>query len=100
PTTYTYTLSLHDALPIWINLDGQLVKFNPPQTMIASPLRKGARWDFNGQAGELTVHQRYGVVGEEDIEVPAGKFHAVHIHGEQTDRKSTRLNSSHVSNSY
>ena len=67
-----------------INLDGQLVKFNPPQTMIASPLRKGARWDFNGQAGELTVHQRYDVGGEEDIEVPAGKFHAVHIHGEQT----------------
>src|SRR5436189_966827 len=67
-----------------INLDGQLVKFNPPQTMIASPLRKGARWDFNGQAGELTVHQRYDVGEEEDIEVPAGKFHAVHIHGEQT----------------
>src|SRR5206468_8778136 len=39
---------------------------------------------FNGQAGELTVHQRYDVGGEEDIEVPAGKFHAVHIHGEQT----------------
>src|SRR2546430_16909949 len=52
--------------------------------MIASPLRKGARWDFNGQAGELTVHQRYDVGGEEDIEVPAGKFYAVHIHGEQT----------------
>src|SRR5438094_8869630 len=52
--------------------------------MIARPLRKGASWDFNGQAGELTVHQRYEVGGEEDIEVPAGKFHAVHIHGEQT----------------
>src|SRR2546430_7081201 len=52
--------------------------------MIASPLRKGARWDFNGQAGELTVHQRYDVGGDEGIEVPAGKFHAVHIHGEQT----------------
>jgi len=67
-----------------INLDGQFIKFNPPQTMIANPLRKGARWDFNGQAGELTVRQHYDVVGEEDIEVPAGKFHAVHIHGEQT----------------
>src|SRR5256886_17018258 len=42
-----------------INLDGQLVKFNPPQTMIASPLRKGARWDFNGQAGGLQKQRRH-----------------------------------------
>src|SRR6266508_2346186 len=66
-----------------INLDGKFIKFNPPQTMIANPLRKGARWDFNGQAGELTVRQHYDVVGEEDIKVPAGKFHAFRIHGEQ-----------------
>src|SRR5216117_3711633 len=64
-----------------INLDGQFIKFNPPQTMIANPLRKGASWDFNGQAGELTVRQHYDVVGEEDIEVPAGKFHTFRIHG-------------------
>lgn len=67
-----------------INLDGQLVKFNPPQTMVAAPLRKGAGWDFNGQAGELKVRQHYDVVGEEDVEVPAGEFHAFRIHGEQT----------------
>jgi hypothetical protein len=67
-----------------INLDGELVKFNPPQTMIAAPLKKGGAWDFNGQAGELKVHQHYDVVGEEDIGVPAGEFHAFHIHGEQT----------------
>src|SRR5207247_6359773 len=70
-----------------INLDGQFIKFNPPQTMIASPLRKGASWDFNGQAGELTVHQRYEVGGGEDIEVPAGKIQEVHIHGEQTSAR-------------
>jgi hypothetical protein len=67
-----------------INLDGELVKFNPPQTMIAAPLKKGAGWDFNGNAGEMKVHQHYDVTGEEDIEVPAGTFHAFHIHGEQT----------------
>src|SRR3954454_3337194 len=42
-----------------VNLDGELVKFNPPQTMIATPLKKGAAWDFNGQAGELKVQQHY-----------------------------------------
>ncbi len=67
-----------------INLDGELVKFDPPQTMIAIPLQKGASWDFNGQAGEVKVHQHYDVVGEEDINVPAGKFHAFRIYGEQT----------------
>ena len=67
-----------------INLDGQLIKLNPPQTMIAAPLKKGAGWDFNGHAGELEVRQHYDVVAEEDIQVPAGKFHAFRIHGEQT----------------
>ncbi len=67
-----------------INLDGELVKFNPPQTMIAAPLKKGAVWDFNGQAGDLKVQQHYDVVGEENIGVPAGKFQAFRIHGEQT----------------
>ena len=69
-----------------INLDGELVKFDPPQTMIAIPLKKGAGWDFNSDTigGELKVDQHYDVVGEEDINVPAGKFHAFRIHGEQT----------------
>jgi hypothetical protein len=67
-----------------INLDGELVKFSPPQTMIAAPLEKGAAWNFDGQAGELKVQQHYDVMGEEKIDVPAGKFEAFRIHGEQT----------------
>jgi hypothetical protein len=67
-----------------INLDGELIRFNPPQTVIAAPLKKGASWDFDGQAGELKVHQHYDVIGEEDVAVQAGKFHAFRIHGEQT----------------
>src|SRR5437762_1141313 len=55
-----------------VNLDGELVKFNPPQTMIAVPLKKGATWNFDGQAADLNVHQHYEVTGEENIEVPAG----------------------------
>src|SRR5438046_10022310 len=52
--------------------------------MIAVPLKKAAAWDFDGQAGELKVQQHYDVLGEEEIDVPAGKFHAYRIHGEQT----------------
>lgn len=67
-----------------VNLDGELVKFNPPQTMIAGSLKKGAGWNFDGQVGELKVQQYYNVLGEENIDVPAGKFQAFRIHGEQT----------------
>ena len=67
-----------------INLDGELVKFDPPQPIIAMPLKRGARWSFEGEAGDLKVHQQYEVTGEEDIKVPAGKFHAFRIQGEQT----------------
>jgi hypothetical protein len=67
-----------------VNLDGELVKFSPPQTMIAAPLKKGAAWNFDGNAGELKVQQHYDVAGEEKIELPAGKFQAFRIHGEQT----------------
>ena len=67
-----------------VNLDGELVKFNPPQTIIAAPLKKGAAWNFDGRAGELNVQQHYDVVGEEKIDVPAGKFQAFRVHGEQT----------------
>ena len=67
-----------------INLDGELVKFNPPQPMISMPLKRGATWNFDGQAGDLKVQQHYEVTGEEDVQVPAGKFHAFQIHSEQT----------------
>src|SRR5213592_3878038 len=67
-----------------VNLDGELVKFSPPQTMIAAPLEKGAGWNFDGQAGDMKVQQHYDVLGEEKIDVPAGKFQTFRIHGEQT----------------
>jgi hypothetical protein len=67
-----------------INLDSELVKFNPPQTIVATPLKSGATWNFDGEAGDLKVHQKYNVTRAEDIEVPAGEFHAFHIHAEQT----------------
>jgi hypothetical protein len=66
-----------------INADGELIKINPPQTMIATPLKPGAQWNFNGQAGDIKVQQNYEVTGEEDVDLPAGEFRAFHIHGEQ-----------------
>ncbi len=85
--TNTDLLSIDEhGITCWarINLDSELIKFHPPQTMVATPLKQGAIWNFDGQAGNLKVHQEYDVIGEEDIEVPAGEFHAFRIHGEQT----------------
>src|SRR4029450_14126588 len=58
-----------------INLDGGLIKLEPPQTMIAAPLRPGVNWNFNGQGGGMEVRQHYNVIGEEDVGVPAGELH-------------------------
>lgn len=63
---------------------GELTKLDPPQTMVAAPLKSGVTWDFSGKLAEADVHQHYEVVGEEEVVVPAGKFRAFHIRGEQT----------------
>jgi hypothetical protein len=66
-----------------IDQDGETTKLDPPQIMVAAPLQIGASWDFNGDVAGTKVHQHYGVVGEQDVTVPAGKFRAFQIHGEQ-----------------
>jgi len=62
---------------------GELTKLDPPQTMVAAPLKAGASWEFDGKLADATVHQHYDVVAKEDVDLPAGKFRAFHIHGEQ-----------------
>src|SRR2546426_5727216 len=63
-TTEIYTLSLHDALPIWIA-------------------------DNIEQLGDTLTRR-----ATEETALPAARIHA------ETDRKSTRLNSSHLVISY
>jgi hypothetical protein len=63
---------------------GAVTKLIPPQTMIAAPVKAGTRWKFEGTIGDTKVSQNYEITGEEEIEVPAGKFRAWRIHCEQT----------------
>src|SRR5207249_12323625 len=78
PTTEIYTLSLHDALPIW-----RVPTPNSPATAGGRPKRQPAD-AFLGDERELEAR--------------------VHLHGTTTDKarrsEDTRLNSSHVSISY
>jgi hypothetical protein len=62
---------------------GELTKLDPPQTVVVLPLKTGASWEFDGKIGDATVRQHYYVVAEEDVDLPAGKFRAFHIHAEQ-----------------
>jgi hypothetical protein len=70
--------------PARIDAKGEIVKLTPPQTMVPDSLTKGARWKFEGTIGETKVNQAYEIAGEEDVDVPAGKFRAWRIHCEQT----------------
>lgn len=67
-----------------IDEKGRVNKFDPPQILVKPPLKIGASWNFDGKVGETKVSQHYGITGEEDVDVPAGRFHAWQIHCEQT----------------
>src|SRR5439155_22712395 len=75
PTTETYTLSLHDALPIYRSLP--LAKDGQIQGKIAERDRADGRAHGHERIRAVKRGQR-----------------------EKSDRKSTRLNSSHVAISY
>jgi hypothetical protein len=70
--------------PARTNLAGEITKLVPPQIMLATPLKAGTNWNFDATIGNTKVTQRYEIAGEEDVDVPAGKFHAWRIHCEQT----------------
>lgn len=74
-----------------IGLDGEIVKLDPPQIIVGTPLQIGTAWNFEGEIGHSKVHQRYKITGEEDVQVPAGSFRAFHIHGDQISPNATTI---------
>jgi hypothetical protein len=63
---------------------GGIIKLNPPQQLVVTPLQAGTHWKFEGTIGDVKVLQRYEMRAAEDVAVPAGKFRAWRIHCEQT----------------
>lgn len=74
-----------------IGVEGDRIPLVPPQTIVAAPLKADLSWEFAGTAGGSEVRQKYVVTGEEDVVVPAGRFRAFHIQGEQTVPDSTTI---------
>jgi hypothetical protein len=84
-TTELTTVNEHGiAIAARIDQYGDVTKLEPPQITVATPLKAGATWQFDGKVGDTAAHQDYKVLGEEDVDVPAGKFHAFHIQAEQS----------------
>jgi hypothetical protein len=67
-----------------MNEKGAVVKFDPPQTMLKTPVKTGTNWSFEGTVGDTKVSQQYQITGQENVSVPAGKFRAWRIHCDQT----------------
>src|SRR3712207_7827587 len=84
-TTEIYTLSLHDALPIYINPDS--LNKNPAFTNVVVVEGNVKTVHIGGQDA---INASGEIVGRGDIVAQT----------EQVDRKSTRLNSSHANISY
>jgi hypothetical protein len=59
-------------------------ELDPPAPDLRLPAKAGDRWAWEAAGGTT----RYTVVGEEEVEVPAGKFKAVRVKKERTDGKS------------
>src|SRR5437773_7509874 len=90
PTTEIYTLSLHDALPILI------------EPVRSSPTPEGSSTNMKGtrNAGMVYFHDcRVVLYGSPPVIAAAAKGESA-VGGETSDRKSTRLNSSHITISY
>jgi hypothetical protein len=64
---------------------GKTEAFNPPITILPGDLSFGAEWKYRGPVAGLDLNLPLKIVGEGEIEVPAGKFRALHFRGEKND---------------
>jgi hypothetical protein len=59
--------------------EGEKYKLSPPQKVLNFPVRAGEKWNYKGKVGDIETKQTYEIVGEESVEVPAGKFDTFHL---------------------
>ncbi|MFL6583701.1 MAG: hypothetical protein ACJ8KU_04215 [Chthoniobacterales bacterium] len=59
-----------------------LAKVDPPETFLPADLKVGKAWETEGLVNDIRLHQHFTVAAEEDVYVPAGRFHAFRLHSE------------------
>src|SRR5207249_7692827 len=94
-TTQIHTLSLHDALPISTSWTADRILLRIGTNVLTVTASDAAG---NTATTTLTVTLAFGFT--DDPLGPSTPVRAVHFTELRSDRKSTRLNSSHVSISY
>ena len=71
--------------------DGTITKLNPPEPIIAAPLKVRATWELESEVFGIKAHQLVTVVAEESVTVPAGRFQAFHLKCEDSSLMSIKL---------
>jgi hypothetical protein len=71
--------------------DGKVVKLDPPEPIVATPLKVGGAWETEGEAAGIKMHQRFTVLAEENVTVPAGRFRAFHLQCKDSSLMSITL---------
>jgi hypothetical protein len=71
--------------------DGKIAKLDPPETMIAAPLKAGTTWDQEGEVAGVKMHQHFTVAAEENVTVPAARFRAFHLQCEDSSLMSIKV---------
>jgi hypothetical protein len=64
---------------------GKTETFDPAITILPGELSFGTEWNYHGPIAGLDLNLPLKIVGEGDIDVPAGKFRALHFRGEKND---------------
>jgi len=64
---------------------GNTEAFDPPITILPGELSFGTEWNYRGPIAGLDLNLPLKIVNEGDIEVPAGKFRALHFRGERNE---------------
>src|SRR5207302_7624679 len=96
--TYIYTLSLHDALPIYhVHQAVATLELGPVLGTAVKLAEKTIKPSYNNI---ITVSQETKHQIEKQLGVEGSRIHVVYHGVDHEDRKSTRLNSSHVKISY
>ena len=64
---------------------GKNEAFDPAVTILPGELNVGAEWNYHGPIAGLDLNLPLKIVGEGEIDVPAGKFRALHFRGEKNE---------------
>ena len=75
------------------NANGETQTFDPPATILPGDLNFGAEWIYRGPVAGVDLNLPLKIIGEGEIEVPAGKFRALHFRGEKNDGLLTAADS-------